>query len=218
MAVKKIVKIWDGKKLLIDNINFLKTPTKEIKNPSIALNKSANIKNIIKDLVDTYKATSCAGIAANQIGHDKKIFIGMKTVDDDIDTEYIEELEARLSNDEDNAYPDNYEIYINPQIVSTNKKSIQNESEGCLSIPNLSIKILRYDEIKVRYCNQHGKIIKKKLTGFLSKLFQHESDHLEGNLMIESKNIADILILDQNEKIQKKYANLLNEYYIKYIQ
>ena len=73
MAIKKIVTIWDDNKILKENINFLQTKTKAVTFPA-----SDFIKNIIQDLIDTYKMINCAGIAANQIGYDKKIFIGLK--------------------------------------------------------------------------------------------------------------------------------------------
>jgi len=91
MAVKKIVKIWDGEKILKKNITFLRTPTKDVILPA-----SDKTKEMIQDLIDTYQSMSCAGIAANQIAYDKKIFIGMKNVDK-IDTDEIEKAEAELS-------------------------------------------------------------------------------------------------------------------------
>ena len=51
-----------------ENIDFLRTPTKTITFPL-----SPHIEQIITDLKDTFKATPCAGIAANQIGYNKKL-------------------------------------------------------------------------------------------------------------------------------------------------
>ena len=73
MAIKKLVEVWDGENLIPDNINFLKKETKEVRSPF-----SDEINQILTDLLDTYKTIPCAGIAANQIGYDKKIFIGLK--------------------------------------------------------------------------------------------------------------------------------------------
>ena len=89
MAIKNIVKIWDGERILKKNINFLKTKTKPVTFPA-----SDYIKNIIQDLIDTYQKISCAGIAANQIGYEYQIFIGMKTLEDESKSEEIEKLEA----------------------------------------------------------------------------------------------------------------------------
>ena len=73
MAIKKLVEVWDGKILIEENINFLKEKTKDVHLPI-----SDTDKIILNDLLDTYKEVPCAGIAANQIGYNKKIFIGMK--------------------------------------------------------------------------------------------------------------------------------------------
>ena len=89
MAVRNenLVKIWDGKRLIEENIQFLKKPTKKINFPL-----SDYIKDIIQDLIDTYKATPCSGIAANQLGYDRHIFIGMK-IDDRPEEEKNDEEE-----------------------------------------------------------------------------------------------------------------------------
>ena len=140
MSVKKIVKVWESGSLIQKNIDFLKLETKNVFFPL-----TTSTKSIIKDLTDTYQKVPCAGIAANQIGYDKSIFIGLKKYDEEIDTEELEEKESKY-NEQDNAtndYADNYEIYINPQIDKVDKDSLQNEIEGCLSIPFLSLRIER---------------------------------------------------------------------------
>lgn len=190
MAVKSqdIVKVWDGKNLIEKNIQFLKKPTKIVTFPV-----SDYIDNIIKDLIDTYKATPCAGIAANQIGYNRSIFIGMEH-----DDRPEEGRDDGQDLDDVERDPNNYEIYINPQIDKVSKESLQLGDEGCLSIPNLTLEIERYDEIKVRYYNRHGKSIKKPLNKFISRLYQHELDHLNGKLMIEDKDkIKDGFINEQ---------------------
>ena len=198
MVVRNIdlLKVWDDKHIIEKNINFLRTPTKPVQKSDF---KSHKIKQIIEELINTYQAIPCAGIAANQIGYDEKLFIGMKhdrnkTVSDD-PTQNIDQIEPK---------PDNYEIYINPRIDKTNKKSTQQGSEGCLSIPGISLIIERYDEIDVRYYNKEGKKQKKSLAGFLSRLFQHELDHLNGKLMFEDP-ISNIL-LDNSATLESKYV------------
>ena len=166
MAVKKLVEVWDGKNIIKDNVIFLKQKTKEIINFN-----SEELKKIKKDLLDTYQATPCAGVAANQIGYDKRVFIGLKKDDENDD---------KNNNPIGNPNAKNYEFYINPQIDHSSKKSIQEGEEGCLSIPEIRLIAERFDQIKVRYFNENGKKIKKPLSGFLSRLFQHELDHLDG--------------------------------------
>ena len=208
MAIKNIVKIWDEGKTIDNNIKFLKLKTKTVTFPA-----SDFIKNIIQDLIDTYKTITCAGIAANQIGYDYQIFIGMKEIETEEEAEEIEKKEAELSSSLSNPYADNYEIYINPQIDKSDNQSIQLDEEGCLSIPGLMVARERYDKIKVRYYDINGKVNKITLDGFLSKLFQHELDHLNGQLMIDDiKKIEKLYPVEPSEETSKLYGELYSEY------
>tara|TARA_Y100001970_G_scaffold275829_2_gene377598 strand:+ start:10543 stop:11148 length:606 start_codon:yes stop_codon:yes gene_type:complete len=196
MAIKKLVEVWDGNHIIKKNIIFLKKKTKEVLNP-----QSENIEQIKKDLLDTYQATPCAGVAANQIGYNKRIFIGMKN---DIE-------EEKKSTIIGNPNANNYEFYINPKIDQSSRKSIQEGEEGCLSIPEIRLVAERFDKIKVRYFNGDGKKIKKTLSGFISRLFQHELDHLDGKLMFDNQKIKQVYRISDNKNIDKLYAKLMDE-------
>ena len=209
MAIKKLIEVWDGKILIEKNINSLKQKAKDVHLPV-----SATDKIILDDLLDTYKEVPCAGIAANQIGYNKKIFIGMKEDEPDTEEQYKELRKENSKKDEGksgNPNANNFEFYINPQIDQTYKKSIQEEEEGCLSIPEIRLIAERFDKIKVRYYDINGKKIKKTLKGFLSRLFQHELDHLEGKLMVENNKIKKIYRISDNENINSLYSNLIDE-------
>ena len=198
MAVKEIVRTWNNEKLIEKNIDFLKQRTKKVQFPL-----TDRSKQIIEDLIDSYKATPCAGIAANQLGYDKSVFVGMKQ---DIE---VEDPEQNL--DEVNPKEDNCEVYINPQIDRVDKKSTQKGSEGCLSLPDLTLFLERYDKIKVRYYDMTGKVIKKPLKGFISRLFQHELDHLEGSLMFETA-LGDVGVDKEQDKKQLDQLSKLMNY------
>ena len=208
MAIKNIVKIWDGENLSEENVKFLKLKTKKVTFPA-----SDFIKTIITDLIDTYKQITCAGIAANQIGYDYQIFIGMKTIEDENEAEEIEKKEAELSSASGNPYAENYEIYINPQIDKVDNQSIQLDEEGCLSIPGLMVGRERYDKIKIRYYDINGAVHKCTFSGFLSKLFQHELDHLNGELMIDNlEKIENLYPLEPSKEKAEQYGNLFSQY------
>ena len=200
MAIKNLIKVWDDDRLIKKNIEFLRTPTKPVQFPV-----SPQIEKIIANLIDTYRALPCAGIAANQLGYDRCIFIGMKHDREDGVSE-----DASKNIDDVEPDPDNYEIYINPQIDKVDESSTQMGEEGCLSIPNLTLNLERYDKIKIRYYNIDGRVMPKPpkpLKGFLSRLFQHELDHLKGRLMLQHKNLmnGEIWLKD------KKYEALSKE-------
>ena len=92
-------------------------------------------------------------------------------------------------------------------------QSIQLDEEGCLSIPGLMVGRERYDKIKIRYYDVNGAVHKCTFSGFLSKLFQHELDHLNGELMIDNlEKIENLYPLEANEENVKLYGNLYSAY------
>ncbi|SVD61447.1 uncharacterized protein METZ01_LOCUS414301, partial [marine metagenome] len=115
MANKKndLVTVWIDNKINEKNINILRTKTKPVTFPV-----SPHIEQIIEDLIDTFLGISCAGIAANQLGYDRKLFIGMKH---EIENSVSED--SSIDIDDVKPSPKNYEIYINPQIDKIDNKS-----------------------------------------------------------------------------------------------
>lgn len=67
---------------------------------------------------------------------------------------------------------------INPEILEGEGTIM--DQEGCLSFPDLWLKVKRNDKIKVRYYNAQGEEIIKEFSGLISRVFQHERDHLDG--------------------------------------
>jgi len=198
MGVKKLIEVWDGEKLVDKNIHFLKKKTNLVHLPL-----SKNIKKILIDLLDTFQAIPCAGVAANQIGYDKSIFIGLK--------KDIEDSPNEPNQTTKNPNLNNYEFYINPEIYYYTKKSLQEGEEGCLSIPEVRIIAERFNKIKVKYYNEKGEKIKKPLSGFMSRLFQHELDHINGVLMVENNKIKSVHRISENDNISSLYIQLIEK-------
>ena len=68
---------------------------------------------------------------------------------------------------------------FNPKILKESKDQIVME-EGCLSYPDLYLKILRPSSVVVKYEDEGKKTYKIKLDGMIARIFQHEYDHMEG--------------------------------------
>jgi len=68
---------------------------------------------------------------------------------------------------------------FNPRIVDQTTEQVLLD-EGCLSYPNLFIKIKRSKSIKVRFQDMDGVVHTEKFTGMTARIFQHELDHLDG--------------------------------------
>lgn len=132
------------------------------------------LQKLIDDMYDTMYEASGVGLAAPQIGESVRLFV----VDADIMVE-----------DEDDDDLGNKTKYgpmefINPEIVSKGSDLIEIE-EGCLSLPDLREKVTRPDEITVKFLDREFKEHEMTFNGWMSRVFQHELDHLDGVLFID---------------------------------
>jgi len=117
------------------------------------------IKDLAKEMLIVMSQENGVGLAAPQIGKNKRMIV--VSLDENIFT------------------------LINPKITKKSKK-ILSEYEGCLSLPNLSLKIKRAKEIELEgYLLERGKVVRIKAENLLARVFQHEIDHLDGILMID---------------------------------
>lgn len=106
-----------------------------------------------KELVKTMYEKNGLGLAANQVGVPYRIFA------------------MRGS-------PENFVVF-NPRIIDFSPDEVTLE-EGCLSYPNLIVKIKRPSIIKVRFNTPNGDALTKEFAGMSARVFQHEFDHLNG--------------------------------------
>ncbi len=136
---------------------------------------------LIKDMFDTMKNASGIGLAANQVGIDKQIFI--------VDLSPIEGYE--------NSKP---MVFINPKIEKFSEKKITME-EGCLSIPEIRADVERPKEITVKFQDTDLKEHFLDADELLARVIQHECDHLQGVLFTDK--ISD--------ELKKKLKNDLNK-------
>ena len=115
-----------------------------------------NRQELSKILVDNMIHHNGIGISANQIGIWERAFAMVRDLENN---EVI--------------------VCFNPRIVKSYSEEVEME-EGCLSYPELFLKIKRPDKIVVKYEDVDKKIHKMKLEGLASRVFQHEYDHMEG--------------------------------------
>jgi peptide deformylase len=105
-----------------------------------------------------------AAISAVQIDHPEKIAI----IRSDFDDKKVRDFTA----------------LINPKIVKF-EGDIVEDFEGCLSVPDVYGKVPRYDKIRVKALDVNGNEVRFKADGFLSRIIQHEIDHVNGIVFID---------------------------------
>lgn len=82
--------------------------------------------------------------------------------------------------------PENF-VCFNPKIVTPSHEQIVLE-EGCLSFPNLIVKIKRPQHVRVRFQTPNGDVLTKQFTGLSARIYQHELGHLDGEIFYNKAN------------------------------
>ncbi|MBX6423025.1 peptide deformylase [Thermosulfurimonas sp. F29] len=124
---------------------------------------NGDLQALIEDMVETMRAAKGLGLAANQVGVLKRLFI------------------MDLSEKEEG--PRGLLVFINPEIVEAEEELY--EEEGCLSIPGYSAKVRRKARVLVRALDREGNPFELELEGLAARAVQHELDHLDGILYID---------------------------------
>jgi peptide deformylase len=89
-----------------------------------------------------------------------------------------------IRNNFDNKKDRSFSIFINPTITKYEGK-LEQDYEGCLSVPDIYGKVPRYTKVRVRAMDENGRYFRITATGFLARIFQHEIDHNNGIMFID---------------------------------
>ena len=120
------------------------------------------LKTLTDDMFETMHSVNGIGLAATQIGVAKQVAVI------DISPEKNEPL-----------------VIVNPVIQILDPSKTEDYDEGCLSVPGFFEKISRPSDIKLTYQDLNGKKQEIKPEGLLTKVVQHELDHLNGRLFVD---------------------------------
>lgn len=111
-------------------------------------------------MIETMNEAPGVGLAANQIGVQKRLFVYDKG--------------------------DGPRVVVNPIIVETSGEWLY--EEGCLSVPGLSWEIVRPNAVHLKGYDLDGKELDIEAQELEGRIFQHEVDHLDGMLLIDRLN------------------------------
>ncbi len=123
------------------------------------------LKDFIDNMFQTMYNADGIGLAANQVGEKRSVFI--------VDT---------TPSDPDNS-PGPIAL-INPEIISFSEETVEFQ-EGCLSVPKFFEDVVRAEAIEIKYFDIDMKEHVKEIDGLLARVIMHEYDHLKGTLFFE---------------------------------
>ncbi len=95
-------------------------------------------------------------------------------------------------------------VFINP--VISRPRGIEEKEEGCLSLPGIRAPVKRSKSVWVNGYDLTGKEIKEEVNGFLARIIQHETDHLDGVMFV------DRLSEEQLRSLSKSFETLAEDH------
>ncbi len=140
-----------------------------------------DLSRLVADMVDTCHAAPGVGLAAPQIGVNKKVAV----------------IDLSVGAD-----PGAVIVLVNPVVLESAGE--QKEEEGCLSVPDFCEKVVRPARVRVRAQDLSGAVREIEGTGLLARALQHEVDHLNACLFVDRlRGISRDLILRKVKKLAK---------------
>ena len=136
-----------------------------------------SLKKLTEDMLETMYEGSGIGLAATQVDVHKRVIVV------DISEKKDEPL-----------------VLINPVLKKVIDPEVKTYSEGCLSVPGFYEELERPSEIEISFQDVNGQDHTLIANGLLSVAIQHEMDHLEGKMMVDS--ISNV----KREMIRKKLS------------
>ena len=145
-----------------------------------------DLKKLIADMWETMYNSEGVGLAAPQIGRSIRLIV----------------LDGSALEDNFPECKDSKMVLINPELDVIEDMNPISRSEGCLSIPGLSENVRRIEHVRLNWLDEDFVEHEKEFTGFLSRIIQHEYDHLEGHVYTD--HIAPI----RKQLVKSKLNNI----------
>lgn len=145
---------------------------------------SPAVQTLIDDMIATMVEYRGVGLAAPQVHQSLRLFV------------------AALDSDDEE--PGRQYVIVNPEVVPVGP-DVEEDWEGCLSIPDIRGRVPRAREVKLRALDRRGERIELRAHGFPARIIQHETDHLDGVLFFDRmKGFESLAFLEEYGKYWAK--------------
>ncbi len=152
------------------------------------------IRQLVKDMVETLADIGGVGLAAPQVHVSKRVLI------------FSVPAERAADEDSEAAQTVALTALINPEIAPLSEETALGW-EACLSVPDLIGLVPRYTAIRYRGLGLDGQVIEREATGFHARVVQHEADHLDGRLYPHRMRDLSRLIFQSELRYHKDALN-----------
>lgn len=162
------------------------------------------LKKVLDNMAEAMeKEEDGVAIAAPQIGVPLRIFVVSHRAFEFEDEEADHELHEAGTPHKDKKVKRSNMVFINPVITKLSRKKVW-MPEGCLSVRWLYGEVSRAEKATVRAYDENGKVFTWGRSGLMAQIFQHETDHLNGALFIDTARNVETITKEDQERMRKE--------------
>jgi peptide deformylase len=146
---------------MTQDLAIIRYPDPRLRKVSVPVTEfTPELRDLALRMVELMKEARGVGLAAPQVGQNVRLFVMNPTG---------EEEDVR--------------IYVNP--ILSDADGEEEGEEGCLSLPNITAKVWRSKILRLQAQDLEGKPIEETADGYIARIWQHETDHLNGTLILD---------------------------------
>lgn len=146
---------------MYENLDIIHWPDPRLKKASVAVERfDARLRLLADRMLELMRQAKGVGLAAPQVGLNIRLFVMNPTGQEQDDR-----------------------VYVNPELSEGDGE--EEGEEGCLSLPGIYIPVLRHRSLRMQARDLEGNPIDQSETGYLARIWQHETDHLNGTLLTD---------------------------------
>jgi peptide deformylase len=149
---------------MYEDLKIIHFPDSRLRHKSLMVEKfDDDLKALVAKMFVLMREDKGVGLAAPQVGKNIRLFVMNPT-----------------------GKPEDDKVYINP--VLSEPEGEEESEEGCLSLPGINITVLRCKSLRIQAQDLDGKPFDQRETGYIARIWQHETDHLNGILLLNHMN------------------------------
>jgi len=146
---------------MFEDLKIIKYPDPRLRRMSEPVTRfDDELAALAARMFELMKGARGVGLAAPQVGHNIRLFVMNPTGE-----------------------PDDARVYVNPVLSEADGE--EEGEEGCLSLPNVNAKVWRSKKLRIQAQDLQGNPIDESADGYFARVWQHETDHLNGTMIID---------------------------------
>lgn len=168
---------------MYEDLRIIHYPDPRLKKRSVPVETfDDNLKALAARMLELMREAGGVGLAAPQVGLNIRMFV---------------------MNHSGN--PEDDRVYVNPEL--DDPAGEEEGEEGCLSLPNITARVLRSKFMRLRARDLDGNPVEQAETGYIARIWQHETDHLNGVLITDRMSmVARMAARKTLKELEQKYA------------